>query len=110
MGVKITIDKVEDVLRAVKTLTRQQILVGVPSENAERQDDPGAKPSPINNAQLAYVQEFGSPAQNIPARPFLIPGVEDAMPKLLPNVRCAGEIGERRKRNDEACEGADVRI
>lgn len=92
MGVKITRDKVADVLAAVKTLTRLEVLVGIPGENAERDTTPGAKPSPISNVWLGYVHEFGSPKHNIPARPFLVPGVRDAMPTLLPMLKKAGEL------------------
>ena len=92
MGIKITKDKVADVLAAVSTLTRNQVLVGIPGENAERQDAPGAKPSPISNVQLGWIHERGSPAQNIPARPFLVPGVRDALPRLLPKLKKAGEL------------------
>lgn len=90
MGVRVTKDKVEEVLKAVRTLTKNEVLVGIPGENAERQDAPGAKPSPVSNVQLGYIHEFGSPAQNIPARPFLIPGVQGAMSTLLPKLRKAG--------------------
>ena len=92
MGVRITKDKVEEVLKAVRTLTKNEVLVGIPAENAERQDAPGAKPSPINNAQLGWIMETGSPIKNIPARPFLVPGVQGAMPALLPKLKKAGEL------------------
>ena len=91
MGVKVTRDQVADVLRSVRRLTSQEVLVGIPAENAERQDAPGAKPSPIDNATLGWIMEAGSPIKNIPARPFLVPGVQGAMPALLPKLKKAGE-------------------
>jgi phage gpG-like protein len=45
----------------------------VPSDKAERKDS--NEPS---NAMLAYIHDNGSPAQNIPARPFMRPGIESA--------------------------------
>ncbi len=35
--------------------------------------------------------EMGSPAQNIPARPFLVPGVQGALPTLIPLLKKAGQ-------------------
>ena len=92
MGVKVTRDQVEDVLKAVRQLVSVEILVGIPGENAERQPAPGASPSPISNVQIGLISEFGSPAQNIPARPFLVPGVRDALPALLPKLKRAGQL------------------
>lgn len=55
---------------AFQHLERVDVLVGVPSEKTERED--GA----MNNASIAYIHDNGSPAQNIPARPFMRPGIE----------------------------------
>jgi len=71
---KVTKDNVGQVLASIQRLVGQEVLVGIPASQAERSDE---DPQPMNNAQLGYVHENGSPAQNIPARPFLIPGVED---------------------------------
>lgn len=76
MTVKITKDRVPDLLKAIKELTSKEVLVGIPAENAGRQD------SPINNAEIAYVQEFGSAEQNIPPRPFLLPGIKRKRDKI----------------------------
>lgn len=75
MTLKVTKDTVGRVLASIQRLVGQEVLVGIPASQAERSDE---DPKPMNNAQLGYVHENGSPAQNIPARPFLIPGVEDA--------------------------------
>lgn len=61
--------KLGKVLETISSLTKRQVLIGIPGETASRA-------GPINNAQLGYIHEFGSPARNIPARPFLHPGVE----------------------------------
>lgn len=45
----------------------------------------------MTNAAIAFVQEFGSPAQNIPARPFLVPGVQHAERAVLPHLKAAIE-------------------
>jgi hypothetical protein len=77
-----------DMMAALRGMTRNEVLVGVPAENAGRAPEPGEK-RPLNNAEIGYVQEFGSTIQgpngqsfDIPPRPHLRPGVEDARDKL----------------------------
>jgi phage gpG-like protein len=86
-GVKTTRDDVERVLRSIKTLTGLDVLVGIPAANTERRE----KGEPINNAQLGYIHENGAPKANIPARPFLIPGVRNARPKVIQFFKKAAE-------------------
>lgn len=74
MSGPIVQDNLAAVLAAIQDLVGREVLVGIPSSNATRsEDEPGA---PINNAQLGYIHEHGAPASNIPARPFLVPGVQ----------------------------------
>lgn len=70
MSFKVITDKVASVLKNIKQIENARVLVGIPQEENSRSDDP------MGNAGIGYVQEFGSPAQNIPARPFLIPGIQ----------------------------------
>jgi hypothetical protein len=120
-GVKKTRDDVAAVMASIKRLTRMDVLVGVPSTKADRDDD-----APLNNAQLAYIHTFGStihvptreatvgrrngkfasakratsqsthtvPAHEIviPPRPFLIPGVENAEPRTVPKLAAAARL------------------
>lgn len=72
MSVKITKDRVAEVIQAISKLAKKDVLVGIPDSA------PGRNDGPISNAAIGYIQETGSPANNIPARPFLIPGVKDA--------------------------------
>lgn len=81
MTVTITKDRMADVLKSIQSLVKERTLVGIPASNAERRD------GPINNAAIGYINEFGSPANNIPARPFLIPGVEAAQPQVVKQLR-----------------------
>ena len=80
-GMRITADGVPALLKAIEDLTHQQVLVGIPGDTAPRADT-GA-----SNALIGFVQEFGSPAKNIPARPFLRPGVEQAIPQIVSRLR-----------------------
>jgi hypothetical protein len=84
--VEITKDNFFKVFEALTSLTGKSVLVGIPEDENKREDD-GA----INNAALGYIHEFGSPEANIPARPFLIPGVKNAEPDTARELRKAAE-------------------
>lgn len=75
----------DDIARAIEALARKRLLIGIPQEKNPRSGDP------IGNAALGYIHEFGSPARNIPARPFLTPGVQAAMPAISAELRKAGQ-------------------
>lgn len=75
MSVKITKDRVGPLLANIERLTRSQVLIGIPAVNAGRDDD---GEDGINNASLGYIHEYGAPEANIPPRPFLVPGVQNA--------------------------------
>lgn len=79
--IKVTKDNVDNVLEAIKAMANKRVLVGIPSDKAPRRGDP------INNATLGYIHENGSPARNIPARPFLKPGVASAKDKLVQTLK-----------------------
>lgn len=88
----ITRDRVNSVIGSITQLVGKQVLVGIPDANNSRQQ--ASSPGPINNASLGYIHEFGSPAKNIPARPFLIPGVRNSTPQVMPHLRgaCAAAL------------------
>ncbi|WP_321942068.1 hypothetical protein [Burkholderia cenocepacia] len=77
------VDRLDEVLKSIAGLVRQEVLVGVPDSTAGRKDDG----EPLSNAEIGYIQEAGSPANNIPARPHLVPGVQDARPKFEPQLQ-----------------------
>lgn len=70
IGVQKTVDNVAQLMARVTALTTSDVLVGVPADKSARKD---AGPT---NAEIARIHEFGSPAHNIPARPFLFPGIK----------------------------------
>lgn len=84
----VTKDKVKIIIDAIRGMEGKHVLVGIPESNADRSSE---GKEPITNAALGYIHEFGSPAANIPARPFLIPGVRKATPRTLPHLRAACE-------------------
>lgn len=63
---------VKQLSEALKKLKKSVVLVGIAKDS---ENDARADGGP-NNHLLGFVHEFGSPAANIPARPFLVPGVE----------------------------------
>lgn len=69
-GVKVKLDIVKNVLKSLKDLDNDRLLVGVPMDENARDDDP------IGNAQIGYINEYGSEAANIPPAPHLEPGVD----------------------------------
>lgn len=81
MTVKITVDKLGDVIKAISGLANKDVLVGIPDSAPERTD------TPITNAQIGYVMETGSPSQNIPARPFLVPGIASVQTEIADRFR-----------------------
>lgn len=72
MPVEVTKDNVSKIFKSMAELTGKAVYVGIPEAEATRNDEPE-----MNNARLGFIHEFGSPLANIPARPFLIPGVEN---------------------------------
>lgn len=82
------------VQQALAVLTERRVLVGVPAATAPRQGDDGRQ-GPINNAALGYIQEFGSPEANIPARPFLVPGVRNATGPITDRLKIAAQAALR---------------
>ncbi len=67
--------------KALATLTKKEVLVGIPAEEASRK---GEGP---NNAELAFIHTLGSPLRNIPARPFLEPAINDPDNRKLINAQ-----------------------
>jgi len=73
----------DELQKAVERLTKSHVLVGIPSTPRTE--------GPIDNATLGWIHETGSPAANIPARPFLRPGVEESKDQWIPYMRQAAE-------------------
>lgn len=76
-GVSITRDEVKAILQNISAMDKLRLLVGVPQEKEGRKGDE------IGNAALAYIFTKGSPKQNIPASPFLEPGVKKVQPRVI---------------------------
>jgi hypothetical protein len=75
----------DDIAAAMRALARKRVLIGIPGEGEPRAD------GTFGNVSRGYVFEFGSPAINMPARPHLVPGVEDAMPEIVRRLEAAAK-------------------
>jgi hypothetical protein len=69
-------DRVDDILAAVRDLGARDVKVGFPESTGSRGGDD------LNNPTLAYIHEYGAPEAGIPERPFLVVGVESALPTI----------------------------
>lgn len=84
VNINVSVDNMASLRDALNELKKHELLVGVP-EDDQRTDSSGSTErtgSNVNNATLAYIHNNGSPSQNIPARPTLVPGVLDAQEKI----------------------------
>lgn len=77
-GVWLAVDNLRALVKNLNEVPRKDVLVGVPAEKAGRDPDVGETSSPLNNAEIAYIQNYGAPEANIPARAFMEPGIRDA--------------------------------
>ncbi|EGO4098269.1 hypothetical protein ITZ39_003287 [Escherichia coli] len=84
-GVTTRVDNAQAILDALRSITKKDVLVGIPSEDSERDD------VPFGNAGIGYVNEYGSPAQNIPPRPHLVPGVKSVEEQTVPQLKAAAQ-------------------
>lgn len=98
----IKTDKLADVIKNVSALQKKSVYVGVPEATTQREDEP------INNATIAYIQDNGSPAANIPARPFLREGVESGLRGIEKQLRKAADAGLDGKDTEPALKGAGL--
>ena len=85
--------------KALELLLKREVLVGIPAANAARDPEPG-ETTAATNALIGYVMEYGSPAQNIPARPFLHPGVINARDGIELHMKKAGQLALRGKQDE----------
>ncbi|HEI8006116.1 TPA: hypothetical protein SLC38_003050 [Morganella morganii] len=84
-GVRIRTDNAAKVLEALRQLGDRDVLVGIPAEDSDRED------APFGNAGIGYLNETGSPAQNIPARPHLQPGIRSVDDKTVTELKAAAD-------------------
>lgn len=84
-GVTILKDKSRNLGAALRDLTMQSVYVGIPGDKGKHDG------SELTNAEIGYIHETGSPKGNIPARPFLTPGIRAVQPQIVQQLRDAGQ-------------------
>lgn len=85
-------DGLPDLLRRMAAVALRDVLVGIPA-GEQRDDGP-------TNAEIGYQNEFGSPANNIPARPHLIPGVAAVQDKAVARLTQAASAAATGRMSD----------
>ena len=91
-GMQTITDALPDLLRRLAAVAQRDVLVGVPAGEA-RDDGP-------SNAEIGYQNEFGSPANNIPARPHLLPGVAAVQDKVVAKLTRAADAAATGRPSD----------
>jgi len=84
-GLSVRAGAAQSILDALKTLANKDVLVGIPESKDERDD------GDIGNAAIGYINENGSPAQNIPPRPHLKLGVRSVEQDFIPHLKAAAQ-------------------
>jgi hypothetical protein len=84
----ITRGKLSPFAREVTGELEKRVAIGFPAGGPSRQPEPGEE-APPSNAAIAYLQERGAPDQNLPARPFLVPGVESIEAEAVARLKKA---------------------
>lgn len=79
-------DNTKRLLTSLAALAENRCYAGVPATTA------GRKKGAINNAELMYIHENGSPSANIPARPVVHPAIKKARPALNAALLATGKM------------------
>lgn len=83
---KVTSDFTENFNKVISKFKRDAVLVGIPEQKTQRKED-----EPINNATILAINEFGSPANNIPPRPVMQLGIRNAQDEIAAQFREAAK-------------------
>lgn len=86
---KVTSDFTERFNQAVKSFKRDAVLVGIPANDDQRENEEAG--GPLGNAALLALNNFGSPANNIPARPVMQNGIKKAQEKIAEQFKIAAK-------------------
>ena len=68
----------KELANLLKSLSKLEVLVGVPQETTDRKGEGG-----VTNAQLIMLHTKGSPLQNLPPRPIIEPALEQSETKQM---------------------------
>lgn len=88
-------DNLPKFLENLKAMQTKAVFVGIPHEETRRNE------CAETNAEIGFLNEFGSAVRNIPPRPFLNTGVKDAQQKIINILKEGGQ---------NALHGEDINI
>lgn len=75
--------------KAIRQLQKTAVYVGIPANGKENK----RKHESITNVDLGFIHEFGSPSARIPARPFLVPAVQEQKSNIRSSLQKAAKMG-----------------
>ena len=91
----MTLNRLSELLKNLKAMESKKVYVGIPHDKDNRQD------GKATNSEIAFIQEFGSGAKNIPPRPFLFIGIKSVQERIIEVLRHGGH---------NALHGEDIHI
>ena len=74
--IKTNQKSLDGLVKNLMLLADVEVLAGFPEDTTQRNAD--SVDQTITNAALGYIHDNGAPEQNIPARPFMLPGMAEA--------------------------------
>lgn len=80
LPLKVRVDGVAELHEAMVEMAKLELLVGFPEDTTGREPDP-EEPEWLTNAALGYIHDQGAPEVNIPARPFMLPAMDEFTPR-----------------------------
>jgi len=89
-SVKITIDGMKKFKESIEALSKFEVLVGIPQQ-ANTRNELEDENQEMNNATIGYINEHGSDIAGIPARPHLVPGIQNVQKELAKEFKSAGQ-------------------
>lgn len=81
-------DFTKSIMENVAAIKSIETVVGIPEEEDGRQEE-----GQIGNAALLFINNFGSPANNIPARPVMEIGMRAAQDQIAEEMKKAAKEG-----------------
>ncbi|MCC8421470.1 hypothetical protein [Photorhabdus thracensis] len=92
-GLTVRKDNAKSVLESLKKLSGMDVLVGIPAENATREEGKA-----LNNAEIGYLQSTGATVEldgetvTLHPRPFLEIGIDDTKDRTALYLKAAAEF------------------
>lgn len=106
-GAFLKVDHLKALQDGIAELLAVEVLVGVPEAETDRDAEE------LTNAAIAYIHDRGAPEANIPARPFMIPGIDAAraeIVKALAGTARAVAISSQTKNTAKSDRGRRIRL